>query len=103
MGPCTTSFEGQSRQWDLAAGCASSSKCCAWCVLDRYSRSVRHRLPELQADLMKRILIVHNLLEGQKIVHELDDKDFAIELVEGENFDENDDLDIESRLFFKVD
>ena len=52
---------------------------------------------------MKRILIVHNLLEGQKIVHERDDKDFAIELVEGENFDENDDLDIESRLFFKVD
>ena len=57
----------------------------------------------MQTDLMKRILIVHNLLEGQKIVHELDDKDFAIELVEGENFDENDDLDIESRLFFKVD
>ena len=52
---------------------------------------------------MKRILIVHNLLEGQKIVHELDDKDFAIELVEGERFDENDDLDVESRLFFKVD
>ncbi len=52
---------------------------------------------------MKRILIVHNLLEGQKIVHELDDKDFAIELVEGEHFDENDDLDVESRLFFKVD
>ena len=35
---------------------------------------------------MKKILIVHNLLEGQKIVHELDDKDFAIELVEGETF-----------------
>ena len=52
---------------------------------------------------MKRILIVHNLLEGQKIVHELDDKDFAIELVEGETFDEDDNLDVESRLFFKVD
>ena len=52
---------------------------------------------------MKKILIVHNLLEGQKIVHELDDKDFAIELVEGETFDEDDNLDIESRLFFKVD
>ena len=52
---------------------------------------------------MKRILIVHNLLEGQKIVHELDDKDFAIELVEGEAFDEEDNLDVESRLFFKVD
>ena len=52
---------------------------------------------------MKRILIVHSLLEGQKIVHELDDKDFAIELVEGETFDEEDNLDVESRLFFKVD
>lgn len=52
---------------------------------------------------MKRILIVHNLLDGQKIVHELDDKDFAIELVEGDSFDANDDLDIESRFFFRVD
>ncbi|MGC6483882.1 MAG: hypothetical protein ACON4T_10030 [Synechococcus sp.] len=52
---------------------------------------------------MKRILIVHNLLEGQKIVHELDEKDFAIELVEGDALDENDDLAIESRFFFKVD
>lgn len=96
-------MEVQPPQWDLVAGCASSSQRCGSRVLDRYSRSGRHRLPELRADLMKRILIVHNLLEGQKIVHELDDKDFAIELVEGENFDENDDLDIESRLFFKVD
>ena len=38
---------------------------------------------------MKRILIVHNLLEGQKIVHELSDKDFAIELVEGDGVDEH--------------
>ena len=52
---------------------------------------------------MKRILIVHNLLEGQKIVHELDDKDFAIELVEGDSVDDNDDLAIESKLFFKID
>ncbi|WP_170955812.1 hypothetical protein [Synechococcus sp. UW140] len=52
---------------------------------------------------MKRLLIVHNLLEGQKIVHELEDKDFAIELVEGDHLDDNDDLDIESRLFYKLD
>ena len=52
---------------------------------------------------MKRLLIVHNLLEGQKIVHELEDKDFAIELVEGDNLDDNDDLDIESRLFYRLD
>ena len=52
---------------------------------------------------MKRLLIVHNLLEGQKIVHEINDKDFAIEIVEGDAFDDNDDLDVESRLFFKLD
>ena len=52
---------------------------------------------------MKRILIVHNLLEGQKIVHELSDKDFAIELVEGDGVDEHDELAIESKLFFKLD
>ena len=39
---------------------------------------------------MKRLLIVHNLLEGQKIVHEINDKDFAIEIVEGDAFDDND-------------
>lgn len=52
---------------------------------------------------IKRILIVHNLLEGQKIVHELSDKDFAIELVEGDGVDEHDELAIESKLFFKLD
>ena len=52
---------------------------------------------------MKRLLIVHNLLEGQKIVHEINDKDFAIEIVEGDTFDDNDDLDVESRLFFRLD
>ena len=51
---------------------------------------------------MKRILIVHNLLEGQKIVHEFDDKDFAVELVEGDKEDENDELAIESKLFFRI-
>ena len=55
------------------------------------------------SSLMKRLLIVHNLLEGQKIVHEINDKDFAIEIVEGEAFDDNDDLDVESRLFFRLD
>ena len=52
---------------------------------------------------MKRLLIVHNLLEGQKIVHEINDKDFANEIVEGDAFDDNDDLDVESRLFFRLD
>ena len=33
---------------------------------------------------MKRLLLVHNLVHGQSVVHELDDKDFAVELVEGE-------------------
>ena len=55
------------------------------------------------SSLMKRLLIVHNLLEGQKIVHEINDKDFAIEIVEGDAFDDNDDLDVESRLFFRLD
>ena len=32
---------------------------------------------------MKRLLLVHNLVHGQSVVHELDDKDFAVELVEG--------------------
>ena len=33
---------------------------------------------------MKRLLLVHNLVHGQSVVHELDDKDFAVELVEGD-------------------
>ena len=33
---------------------------------------------------MKRLLLVHNLVQGQSVVHELDDKDFAVELVEGD-------------------
>ena len=61
------------------------------------------KIPEEFLATMKKILIVHNLLEGQKIVHELDDKDFAIELVEGETFDEDDNLDVESRLFYRLD
>ena len=33
---------------------------------------------------MKRLLLVHNLVHGQSIVHELENKDFAVELVEGD-------------------
>ena len=51
---------------------------------------------------MKRLLLVHNLVHGQSIVHELDDKDFAVELVEGdpEETDEQGDMDVESRFLF---
>ena len=39
------------------------------------------------------------------IVHELDDKDFAVELVEGdpEEIDEQGEMDVESRFFIRVD
>ena len=56
---------------------------------------------------MKRLLLVHNLVHGQSVVHELDDKDFAVELVEGdpEETDEEGemDMDVESRFFIRVD
>ena len=54
---------------------------------------------------MKRLLLVHNLVHGQIVVHELDDKDFAVELVEGdpEETDEQDEMDVESRFFIRVD
>ena len=54
---------------------------------------------------MKRLLLVHNLVHGQSVVHELDDKDFAVELVEGdpEETDEQDEMDVESRFFIRVD
>ena len=49
---------------------------------------------------MKRLLLVHNLVHGQSVVHELDDKDFAVELVEGdpEETDEQGEMDVESRF-----
>ena len=54
---------------------------------------------------MKRLLLVHNLVHGQSVVHELDDKDFAVELVEGdpEETDEEGEMDVESRFFIRVD
>ena len=48
---------------------------------------------------MKRLLLVHNLVHGQSVVHELDDKDFAVELVEGDP-EESD--EIRARWMWKV-
>ena len=54
--------------------------------------------------LMKRLLLVHNLVHGQSVVHELDDKDFAVELVEGDpEVDAQGEMDVESRFFIRVD
>ena len=53
---------------------------------------------------MKRLLLVHNLVHGQSFVHELDDKDFAVELVEGDpETDDQVEMDVESRFFIRVD
>ena len=53
---------------------------------------------------MKRLLLVHNLVHGQSVVHELDDKDFAVELVEGDpETDDQGGMDVESRFFIRVD
>ena len=51
---------------------------------------------------MKRLLIVHNIVTGQDIVHDFCDKDIAIEIVEGDD-DGAGELDIESRLFYRLD
>ena len=53
---------------------------------------------------MKRLLLVHNLVHGQSVVHELDDKDFTVELVEGDpETDDQGEMDVESRYFIRVD
>ena len=53
---------------------------------------------------LKRLLVVHNLKTGQDIVHEFCETDFAFELVEGSpEPDTNGDLDIESKLFYRID
>ncbi|AHF63497.1 hypothetical protein Syncc8109_1126 [Synechococcus sp. WH 8109] len=53
---------------------------------------------------MKRLLLVHNLVHGQIVVHELDNKDFALELVEGDpETDDHGEMDVESRFFIRVD
>ena len=52
---------------------------------------------------IKRLLLVHNLVHGQSDVHELDNKDFAVELVEGEpETDDQGAMDVESRFFIRV-
>ena len=50
----------------------------------------------------KRLLIVHNIITGQDIVHEFCETDFAIEIAEGED-DGQGELDIESKLFYRLD
>ena len=53
---------------------------------------------------MKRLLLVHNLVHGQSVVHELDGMDFAVELVEGDpEIDDQGEMDVESRFFIRVD
>ena len=53
---------------------------------------------------MKQLLLVHNLVHGQRVVHELDDKDFAVELVEGDpETDDQGEMDVESRFLIRVD
>ncbi|AII49210.1 hypothetical protein KR52_08645 [Synechococcus sp. KORDI-52] len=53
---------------------------------------------------MKRLLLVHNLVHGQSVVHELDNRDFAVELVEGDpEHNEQGEMDVESRFFIRVD
>ena len=53
---------------------------------------------------MKRLLLVHNLVHGQSVVYELDDKDFAVELVDGDpETDDQGEMDVESRFFIRVD
>ena len=48
---------------------------------------------------MKRLLLVHSLVHGQNLVHELDGQDFAIELVEGDlEIDDQGEMDVESRF-----
>ena len=49
-------------------------------------------------------MIVHNLTTGQDIIHDFSDMDFAFELVEGSpEPDTNGDLDLESRLLYRLD
>ena len=57
----------------------------------------------LQA-VSKLLLVVHNLKTGQDIVHEFCETDFAFKLVEGgPEPDQNGDLDIESKLSYRLD
>ena len=54
--------------------------------------------------MSKLLLVFHNLKTGQDIIHEFCESDFAFELVEGSpEPDENGDLDVESKLFYRLD
>ena len=56
------------------------------------------------SSLSKLLLVVHNIKTGQDIVHEFCDTDFAFELVEGSSeTDEDGNLDVESKLFYRLD
>ena len=56
------------------------------------------------SSLSKLLLVVHNIKTGQDIVHEFCDTDFAFELVEGScETDEDGNLDVESKLFYRLD
>ncbi len=56
------------------------------------------------SSLSKLLLVVHNIKTGQDIIHEFCETDFAFELVEGSSKpDENGDLDVESKLFYRLD
>ena len=54
--------------------------------------------------MSKLLLLVHNHKTGQDIVHEFCESDFAFELVEGSpEPDEDGNLDVESKLFYRLD
>ena len=48
---------------------------------------------------MELLLLVNNLVHGQSVMHELNSKDFAVELVEGDpETDDQGEIDEESRF-----
>ena len=52
---------------------------------------------------MERLLLVHNLVHGQSVVHELVDIDLAVELVDGDpEIDDQGEMDVESLFFIRV-
>ena len=54
--------------------------------------------------MSKLLLLVHNLKTGQDIIHEFCESDVAFELVEGSpEPDEDGNLDVESKLFYRLD
>lgn len=52
----------------------------------------------------KRLLVVHNFKTCQDIIHEICEHDFVFEMVEGSpDPDEGGNLDVESKLFYRLD